>query len=131
MAVPTFDVHRGACRGADPDLFFPVKSDAPAAEAKAYCNGNGSRPPCPVRQECLRWALDEGEEHGVFGGLTASERRHLGRDPQPAPGTWRDCENPQCTTQFLSAVPNKRYCSLSCNSRARYLRALEAEQVAA
>jgi WhiB family redox-sensing transcriptional regulator len=131
MSRPNFDLTDAACRGADPDLFFPTKGDSPAAEAKAYCNGTPNRPACPVRRECLRWALAEGEEHGVFGGLTASERRHLGRTPQPGGGTWRGCENPSCTTQFLTAVPNKRYCSLSCNNRARYLRALEAEQVAA
>lgn len=129
MAAP--DLSRGACRGADTELFFPLKADSPALEAKTYCNGAPGQPACPVRRECLRWAMDNREEHGVFGGLTASERRHIGRPRAQLAAAWRDCENPGCDQQFLTTVPNKRYCSLSCNSRARYLRALNGERVAA
>ena len=32
---------------------------------------------CPVRDECLAHALDYDERHGVWGGLTADERRAL------------------------------------------------------
>lgn len=131
MSAPTFDLSAGACRGADTELFYPLKDSSPAREAKAYCNGTPDRPACPVRRECLRWAIDNREEHGVFGGLTASERRHLSRPKTQEPGVWRDCDNPDCGMQFFSAAPNKRYCSQSCGSRARYLHALNGEQVAA
>lgn len=32
---------------------------------------------CPVRSDCLAWALDAGEDFGIWGGLTAVERRPL------------------------------------------------------
>ncbi|MCT9007145.1 WhiB family transcriptional regulator [Streptomyces rhizosphaerihabitans] len=66
-----------ACRTVDPDLFFPIGSTGPALlqiqEAKAVCAG------CPVRDECLRWALDTGQSVGVWGGTSEAERRALAR----------------------------------------------------
>ncbi|WP_309235724.1 WhiB family transcriptional regulator [Streptomyces sp. TRM64462] len=66
-----------ACRDADMDLFFPVGTSGPAVmqaeEAKRVCAG------CPVQQRCLRWALDTGQDHGVWGGTTENERRTLRR----------------------------------------------------
>ncbi|MEU9338271.1 WhiB family transcriptional regulator [Streptomyces sp. NPDC048290] len=61
------------CRFHDPDLFFPVGTSGPAAfqteRAKAVCRT------CPVREPCLRYALDEGEDSGVWGGASETERR--------------------------------------------------------
>ena len=37
-------------------------------EAKALCAA------CPVRAECLEFALETGQVHGIWGGLTAQER---------------------------------------------------------
>lgn len=66
-----------ACREEDPDLFFPIGSTGPALvqteDAKAVCRS------CPVRQECLRWALDNGQDAGVWGGLDETERRAMKR----------------------------------------------------
>ncbi|MGW6208692.1 WhiB family transcriptional regulator [Streptomyces sp. NPDC055089] len=66
-----------ACREEDPDLFFPIGSTGPALvqteDAKVVCRS------CPVRQECLRWALDNGQDAGVWGGLDETERRALKR----------------------------------------------------
>jgi WhiB family redox-sensing transcriptional regulator len=59
-----------ACSGADPDLFFPVKGSSPT-RAKAVCAG------CPVVSPCLRDALGRDQQHGVWGGTTADERRKL------------------------------------------------------
>ena len=58
------------CLGVDPDLFFPERN-ASADDAKAVCTG------CRVRQECLEFALAQSVQHGVWGGLTAPERRRL------------------------------------------------------
>lgn len=55
-----------ACRGHS-DLFFTVES----TRARQLCKE------CPVRAECLRWALDHDEPRGVWGGLTAAERWKL------------------------------------------------------
>jgi WhiB family transcriptional regulator, redox-sensing transcriptional regulator len=64
-----------ACRSADPDLFFPISSSGPStaqvAEAKAICAG------CPVRRECLEFALRRHQVHGVWGGLSEQERYPL------------------------------------------------------
>ncbi|MFD5246798.1 WhiB family transcriptional regulator [Amycolatopsis sp. NPDC058340] len=69
------DLSEAACRGEDPELFFPVTETGPgarqAARAKAVCVR------CPVVSACLAYAVDNGLAHGVFGGLTGSERRHL------------------------------------------------------
>ncbi|MFI8825690.1 WhiB family transcriptional regulator [Streptomyces sp. NPDC053431] len=67
-----------ACREVDPDLFFPVGAGSPALaqaeEAKKVCRR------CPVRDQCLRWAMDESRQvTGVWGGLTENERRSLRR----------------------------------------------------
>jgi WhiB family redox-sensing transcriptional regulator len=71
-----------ACRGEDPELFFPADSTGPAlaqvAEAKRVCAD------CPVRQECLRFALSTGQGYGIWGGLTEDERRKLRRRRQRA-----------------------------------------------
>lgn len=68
---------RAACRDEDPDLFFPIGTTGPALvqteDAKAVCHG------CPVRAECLRWALENGQDTGVWGGLDENERRALKR----------------------------------------------------
>lgn len=61
-AVPADWMSLGACRDADPDLFFPIGSLGPAqrqiAQAKAVCAA------CPVRTACLRYALDSGQRAG-------------------------------------------------------------------
>jgi len=61
-----------ACKGLDTDIFFPA-TDTEAGAAKLVCAG------CPVRSECLEWALLSRQEDGVWGGLTDNERRRLRR----------------------------------------------------
>jgi WhiB family redox-sensing transcriptional regulator len=38
---------------------------------------------CPVRAECLAYALDNGLDHGIFGGATEAERRAVRRARTP------------------------------------------------
>jgi WhiB family redox-sensing transcriptional regulator len=54
------------CLGVDPDLFFPERG-ASTREAKE------------VRDECLEYALANGEKFGIWGGLSERERRKLRR----------------------------------------------------
>ena len=61
---------KGACRGIDPDIFYPSEDDS-ADEAKAVCAV------CVVRQACLEHALTSREKEGVWGGATERERRRL------------------------------------------------------
>ncbi|MER6750346.1 WhiB family transcriptional regulator [Streptomyces fungicidicus] len=68
---------RAVCRTEDPDLFFPIGTSGPALmqteQAKAVCRR------CPVREQCLEWALDTGQSVGVWGGTSETERRALKR----------------------------------------------------
>lgn len=68
-----------ACQDRDPELFFPLgietEGDLETMEAKAFC-----RNACDVRSECLKFALDNGIDDGVWGATTPRERRvMLGR----------------------------------------------------
>ena len=69
--------HRAACRDVDPELFFPIGNTGPALmqieEAKQVCRS------CPVVDSCLKWALESGQDAGVWGGLSEDERRALKR----------------------------------------------------
>ena len=65
------DWSRAACRGLSPALFFAELGDTPTAlsEARAVCAT------CPIRVECLDYAVGNGERWGIWGGLTPRERR--------------------------------------------------------
>ena len=70
--------HRGLCRASDSTVFFPPahfehkpEREAREAKAKAICAG------CPVRGQCLEWALAVREPHGVWGGRSESERKQM------------------------------------------------------
>ncbi|WP_272027677.1 WhiB family transcriptional regulator [Kocuria rosea] len=68
---------RAACLEKDPELFFPLGDTGPALlqieEAKAVCHR------CPVMDICLQWALETGQDAGVWGGMSEDERRALKR----------------------------------------------------
>ena len=69
--------HRAACLDEDPELFFPIGNTGPALhqieQAKTVCHR------CPVVDTCLKWALESGQDAGVWGGLSEDERRALRR----------------------------------------------------
>lgn len=72
-------LERAECRDVDPELFFPPVGGE-VGEAKAVCAR------CPVRDECLDWAIATPVTAGIFGGLTWQERKALRaeRRRQPA-----------------------------------------------
>ena len=73
---PTFMRH-GACVGADTNLFFPKRGDVPR-KAIRVCNGTQYHPPCPVKQQCLDYAMSlPATLVGVWGGTTQQDRRRL------------------------------------------------------
>jgi WhiB family redox-sensing transcriptional regulator len=81
---------RAACREAGVDLFFPIGSTGLAADearqARQICAG------CPVRQECLDYALASGQQYGIWGGRDEQERRLLRqqrREPRAGPADAR------------------------------------------
>jgi WhiB family redox-sensing transcriptional regulator len=60
------------CMGVDPDLFFPERG-VPNREAVEVCRG------CVVREDCLDFALANGEKFGIWGGMSERERRRIRR----------------------------------------------------
>ncbi|WP_199039108.1 WhiB family transcriptional regulator [Glycomyces salinus] len=69
--------HQAVCRDEDPELFFPIGDTGPALtqveQAKSVCRR------CPVTESCLQWALETGQDAGVWGGMSEMERRELKR----------------------------------------------------
>jgi len=69
--------HHAACRDEDPELFFPIGTSGPALlqveQAKAVCRR------CSVTDQCLQWALESGQDAGVWGGMSEEERRAVKR----------------------------------------------------
>ena len=101
--------HQSACRDEDPELFFPVGNTGPALtqieEAKKVCQR------CIVKEPCLAWALESGQDAGVWGGLSEDEleahadqelleQRHprTTRSPQTRPRTHRFNLQPTLTS---------------------------------
>ena len=78
---------RAACLDADPELFFPIGNTGPAIlqieEAKAVCRT------CEVVETCLKWAIESGQDSGVWGGMSEDERRALKRRNARARGHHR------------------------------------------
>ena len=61
------------CLGMNPSLFFADRGDVYDPRAIAACAR------CPVRAECLKWAIDH-KEDGYWGGTTERQRRELRRN---------------------------------------------------
>ena len=60
----------GNCAHRDPAMFFP--SDGVGVEvARKACEG------CPVKVQCLEYAIAERIDHGVWGGSSERERRRI------------------------------------------------------
>jgi WhiB family redox-sensing transcriptional regulator len=58
------------CAQTDPEIFFPEKGES-SARARSICLQ------CPVRRECLLYAIENNERHGVWGGLPTRARFEL------------------------------------------------------
>lgn len=58
------------CAQTDPEQFFPDVG-ANTRDARQVCAE------CPVRKACLQYALNRQEQHGIWGGLSARDRRRL------------------------------------------------------
>ena len=90
--IPVEDwVSKARCRGMDPNIFMPEPGDS-TAEIKEICNGKMHKrfnrdkqryelvgePPCPVRGQCLQYAMElPGKVVGIFGGTSEKERRTM------------------------------------------------------
>jgi WhiB family redox-sensing transcriptional regulator len=59
-----------ACLGSDAD-FFPTTDGKRAQPAKGLCAR------CPVREDCLDYAIAAHEHHGIWGGMTPDDGQNL------------------------------------------------------
>jgi WhiB family transcriptional regulator, redox-sensing transcriptional regulator len=68
---------RAICRDTDPDLFFPIGTTGQALvqidRAKEVCGM------CPVKSDCLEYALETNQDSGIWGGLDEEQRRNIRR----------------------------------------------------
>ena len=73
--------HNARCRGLDPNLFFAERGNHQSLfAAMEICNGDKHTSPCPVRNECLEFALSfnrDEDNYGVFGGLSPNARNKI------------------------------------------------------
>ena len=77
ISQPTW-MREAICAETDPEAFF-VEKGGTTKPAKKICLG------CPVRLECLQYALDHDERFGVWGGYSERERRRLQRGETVTP----------------------------------------------
>jgi WhiB family transcriptional regulator, redox-sensing transcriptional regulator len=68
---------RAACLDESYEIFFPIGNASSALlqieKAKAVCRR------CEVAEACLNWAMEYGQDAGVWGGLSEEERHALRR----------------------------------------------------
>lgn len=105
---------RAACRGTDLDVWFePGDSKDARALVQSLCV------PCPVRQDCLDYALRVGCEDGWFGGLSARARRRIPRTGRVLTLVCDDC---QCVFDYtiVSGGPYPARCRPCQVERDRY-----------
>lgn len=70
MGMETTWMATGNCNNHPPAVFFP--SDGVGVEvAKKICAT------CPVKEQCLEYALEARIDHGVWGGASERQRRRL------------------------------------------------------
>ena len=120
------------CRGIGPDLFFSERGEAQTQNtAMAICNGatfhkndetgmsyKEGIDPCPVRDECLEFALgfDYDEDFGIFGGTTPGRRREIRKERTRVGATHERvvivCR--KCRGTGLYATPTNRIYSCAC-----------------
>jgi hypothetical protein len=105
MTVPDFltDPAR-ACRGVDPELFFAAY-EGRLERAKEICSA------CPFQTPCLRYAVDNEERYGVFGGVLFSSETERDRAKRAVNG-----DTPARMDVPAVAPPNRRIGPSPCDS---------------
>lgn len=111
---------RAACRDADPELFFPPSDDDTSVIVARHrmavapiCQG------CPVATECLRSALDTGQDYGIWAATTPTDRRAIRRArlagvPDPVAASEPMC--PACSLLFALPAVDGELCP-TCRER--------------
>ena len=107
------------CRGVR-RIFFPSTEDEERI-AKRICDG------CPVREQCLAYAVQNEINDGIWGGLTEQERRPprkrrtasttgpTSRQPAQPPPPAPAC--PFCGSRWITPAGSTNLTCLDCNAR--------------
>ena len=106
---------RAACRGARIEVFFPGRGET-AGPARQVCAQ------CPVRQQCLEFAVSNRIVDGIWGGLTGPERRALQSGWLRAARRDRDQAILAADAAGLTAEAIARAFGLSCMTVTRIVR---------
>ena len=69
-------IDEALCAQVGGDAWMPDKG-GPTRQAKRVCNGHDDTPPCPVRERCLAYALDNDIRDGIWGGTSPGQRRAM------------------------------------------------------
>lgn len=64
------------------DIFFS-DDDVDQFEATEFCNGSVDSHPCPIRDQCLSFALNNSIEYGIYGGMTPLGRKAVRKKLPP------------------------------------------------
>lgn len=92
---------RAACKGVDSDVFFAERGNT--QQARNICSA------CPVRQECLDYAIDTRQDGGIWGGLGVKARRRFYSETERVSGNGT-CLIEDCSgTRAARGWCNKHY----------------------
>lgn len=98
------------CADHNTDLWFPPIGQG-GAKAKAICHT------CPVKGQCLEFAIEHDEVHGIWGGTSGRERERLRRQLLANGALRRLCV--VCSGRFTPTIHQQRMCSDECRAVAR------------
>jgi hypothetical protein len=107
---------RAACRDTDPEQFFPASDDyTTGAAARALIAAGRVCAGCPVRRECLTYAVESGQAYGIWAGRSPAELRAIRRARAagiPDPEVDRDAMCPACSRLFALPAVDGSVCWL-------------------
>jgi WhiB family redox-sensing transcriptional regulator len=109
--IDTSFMRHGNCVDMDTNLFFPYKGES-QKQAIQTCLG---RPPskglqainpCPVREQCLNYAMNlPATLVGVWGGTSQKERRRLRYEAaSPQPVRYKSCNTSSPSTSHSASL---------------------------
>lgn len=120
-AKPALSTHWMARRACDASIDFCSEDQTEITLAKQVCTT------CPVIQECLAYALARSEATGVYGGMSADDRRGRFRKwktpsrSELALNSVRVCKD--CGAHFIPQHHLSGYCGAACRERSRVAKA--------
>lgn len=117
IAKPEPWTEQALCASISGDFWYPEDGKY-GLEALRICNGRTPEDACPVRAQCLSYALRHRERAGIWGGLSTPDRIRLEKHQGAGVKSCFICRN-----QFAPASNGQIYCSQDCHRESRRRRA--------